>query len=462
MNILKTLRLPLSGLLLLACVAAVRGQSISLSVLHQFGSVNNDGSSPYSEVIRGADGILYGTTWGGGSNAAGTVFRMNANGGGFALLHQFKNIDDGSTPFAGVLQASDGFLYGTTYYGGTNANGTIFKVSTNGLSYSIIHQFTNSPDGANPYGALIQGGDGALYGTTRSGGSGTQGTVFKINTNGTQYTVLHSFTSFPDGTFPYGQLVQASNGMLYGTTYSGGANLLGTVFQINTNGSNYSVLRSFGGATGGFSLQCGLLLGKDGWLYGTTIVGGDAGYGTIFKMNTNGSGFAVLRNFTNSPDGANSYARLAQGNDGFLYGVTSSGGYTNTGTIFRVNTNGANYSVLYRFTGEADGEQPMAGLFTTGNGVFYGTTLMGGAAFASLGTVYRLALMPVLSLTLSNQTAPLLTLNGAAGQACQVQASSNLFDWSVLANLSLTNGSAQLLDATWTNSPARFYRALIP
>ncbi len=198
--------------------------------------------------------------------------------------------------------------------------------------------------------------------------------------------MLHSFTNFTDATLPFSRLVQGSNGMLYGTTYSGGPGIVGTVFQIDTNGLNYAVLRGFGGVHDGFSLQCGVMLGRDGWIYGTTIAGGDAGYGTVFKLNTNGSDYAILRSFTNSPDGANNYARLAQGNDGFLYGVTSSGGNTNTGTIFRLNTNGANYSVVYRFNGNGDGSDPMAGLFTTGNGVFYGTALMGGSTNAGFGT----------------------------------------------------------------------------
>jgi uncharacterized repeat protein (TIGR03803 family) len=443
----------------LGCIVEGRGQSINLSVLHQFIAGNNDGASPYSELTQGADGVLYGTTWSGGTNAAGIVFRINRDGGGFTILHHFGSAADGSTPFDGVIQAGDGFLYGTTYYGGTNSNGTIFKIDTNGSFYSVLYRFTNSPDGANSYGGLVQGLDGALYGTTYAGGSGP-GTVFKINTDGGGYSVLHSFTNFTDATQPFSRLVQGSNGLLYGTTYSGGPNILGTVFQINTNGSNYGVLHGFGGVSEGFSLECGVTLGKDGWLYGTTISGGDASYGTVFKLNTNGSVYATLRSFTNSPDGANSYARLAQGNDGFLYGVTSSGGNTNTGTIFRLNTNGANYSVLHRFNGAGDGKVPMAGMFTTGNGVFYGMTLMGGATNGGFGTIYRLAMVPVLTIDFSTPTAPLLTLNGFANQSCQVEVSSDMVHWSVLTNLSLTNGTAQVYDSN--NVPTRFYRALIP
>lgn len=459
MKILKILHLLVTGMLLLACIES-RGQAVNLAVLHRFTAGSNDGASPYSELTLGADGVLYGTTWSGGENAAGIVFRMNQDGGGFGILHYFGgSADDGSTVFDGVIQASDGFLYGTTYHGGTNNNGTIFKISTNGLFYSVLYRFTNSPDGANPYGGLVQGLDGALYGTTESGGSG-QGTVFKIKTDGGGYSVLHSFTNFTDATVPFGRLVQGSNGILYGTTYSGGPHIVGTVFQIDTNGLNYSVLHGFGGAGDGFSPECGLLVGKDGWLYGTTVAGGNKGFGTVFKLNTSGSVYAILRSFTNTPDGANSYARLAQGNDGFLYGVTSSGGNTNTGAIFRMDANGANYSVLYRFNGTGDGQVPMAGLFTTGNGVFYGTTLMGGAPIGGFGTVYRFAIVPVLAIDGATPSAPLLTLNGFANQFCQVQVSSNLIHWTALTNLFLTNGTAQVYDSN--NAPVRYYRAVIP
>ena len=463
MNALKTLRLSMAGLLAAAGISVAPAQSVTLSVLHQFTAATTDGAIPYSEVILGADGGLYGTSWAGGSKAAGVVFRMNPDGTGFTLLHQFGNAGDGSKPFDGVIQSADGFLYGTTYYGGTNSNGTIFKVSTNGLLYSVLYQFTNSPDGANPYGGVIQGQDGALYGTTQIGGSGP-GTIFKIDTNGNNYTVLHSFTNFTDATAPYGRLAQASNGMLYGTTYSGGGSSIGAIFQINTNGLNYALVHSFDGSSDGFSPECGLLVGQDGWLYGTTVSGGNSsiGYGTVFKVSTNGNGFAVLHTFTNAPDGGGAYGRVTQGGDGYLYGTTANGGGTNAGgIIFRVNTNGANYSVLHQFNGKGDGKQPFAGLFTTGNGVFYGTTEASGASPSGFGTVYRLALVPTLTLDTSYPSAPGLTFAGLANQSCQVQVSSNLINWSFLTSVTLTNGSAQISDVTATNSPVRFYRAVI-
>src|SRR5262249_45614449 len=150
----------------LFCIVTAHAQSPSETVLHQFNPAQNDGASPYSGLFLGADGALYGTTWDGGTNAQGTVFRIGKDGSGYTILHHFGAGNDGSTTFAGPVQANDGMLYGTTYNGGKNDFGTIFKLNTNGSAYSVLYSFTNAPDGANPRGPLIQGLDGALYGTT--------------------------------------------------------------------------------------------------------------------------------------------------------------------------------------------------------------------------------------------------------------------------------------------------------
>ncbi len=440
-------------------VLAGHGQQIGETVLHHFDPASNDGGSPYSGVIEGGDGMLYGTTWGGGTNAAGTVFRMSRDGASYTILHHFGSTADGSTPFASLVQANDGFLYGTTFYGGTNANGTIFKINTNGQNYSVLYRFTNSPDGANPYAGLIQGTDGMLYGTAQTGGYNL-GTVFKINPNGTGYATLHTFTNFGgDGMVPFGGLVQTTNGLLYGTTSQGGSGILGTVYALNTNGSGYTIVHNFTGFPDGASPEAGLLVGTDGWLYGTTVIGGSNGYGNIFKLNTSGTSFTNLYSFTNSPDGANSYASLAQGADGALYGTTVNGGVTNSGTIFRLRTDGTGYSVLYSFTdANGDGSAPFAGMISS-NGVFFGTTLQGGAH--GFGTVFRFALQPFIAIVVPGAGVPHLTLTGMSGQSCQLQARSNPVNWDPLTALAPTNGSAEYNDSSAPSHATRFYRALI-
>jgi uncharacterized repeat protein (TIGR03803 family) len=274
-------------------------------------------------------------------------------------------------------------------------------------------------------------------------------------------TVLHQFDpSQNDGASPYSGTVLGADGLLYGTTWDGGTNAQGTVFRMARDGGSYTVLHHFGAPREGHSLESSLLLGNDGWLYGTTVSGGTNGYGTVFKMNTSGGGYAVLRGFTNSPDGANPYGGLAQGSDGALYGVTTYGGVTNSGAIFKLNTDGSGYSVLYSFTGNnGDGANPFASMITTGNGVFYGTTLNSGTSEA-FGTVFRFSMLPNLGIGMSNAV-PVVTLTGFAGQPCQLQVSSNFINWDFLGNVSLTNGTAQFADFAGVGLPARFYRALV-
>lgn len=313
-------------LFLVLGVATSWAQSCGELVLHSFNPGVYDGASPYGSLIQGQDGALYGLTWGGGSKASGTVFRMNADATGYSVLYSFTNSPDGSAPDSGLAQGSDGVLYGTTYYGGANHAGTVFKLNTNGTGYAVLYSFTNSPDGAYPYAGLLQGRDGALYGTTYGGGASNLGTVFRINTDGSGYSRLHDFGNSPDGSTPFAGLVQGEDGMLYGTTSAGGVSLLGTVFAINTNGSGYSILHHFAGFSGdGGAPKAGVIQGADGALYGTTVMSGTAGDGTVFKVNTDGSGFMLLHSFTNSPDGSNPYGGLVQGGDGALYGTTTWG-----------------------------------------------------------------------------------------------------------------------------------------
>jgi uncharacterized repeat protein (TIGR03803 family) len=276
--------------------------------------------------------------------------------------------------------------------------------------------------------------------------------------DGSAYSILHSFTNRPDGATPFAGLVQGIDGALYGTTYAGGSNFIGTVFTINTNGSACSVLHHFLGLPyDGFSPEATLVQGTNGALYGTTVSGDTNGFGIIFKLNTNGGAYSRLYSFTNSPDGANSYASLALGGDGALYGTTDWGGRTNGGTIFKLNQDGTGYSVVYHFGGIGDGSHPFAGLTGRTAGALYGTTMSGGTN--GFGTVYRLTFVPSLGLASSGQSAQ-VTVSGFAGQSCRLQATTNLTDWLTVTNLVLTNGSSQFLDTG--GLPFRFYRIAVP
>ena len=211
---------------------------VVLTTLHSFGVFTNGANGgmpgPSAGLVQGSDGNFYGTAQYGGTNGGhGTVFKIST-GGALTRLYSFTGGNDGAGP-NGVVQGSDGNFYGTTHFGGTNGLGTVFQISTNGALTSL-YSFTGSDDGGNPSGGLVQGSDGNFYGTTGSGGANQVGTVFKISTNGA-LTSLYPFNGTDDGANPSGGLVQGSDGNFYGTTGSGGTNQVGTVFKISTNGA---------------------------------------------------------------------------------------------------------------------------------------------------------------------------------------------------------------------------------
>ena len=310
------------------------------TALHSFTGANGDGSTPHGALLLASDGMLYGTTADGGTN--GTVFKLNTDGTGFTVLHYFPgSFGAGDNPLAGLIQDKNGMLYGTTIWGGAGLSGTVFKLNTNGTDYAVLRVFGRSiGDGVAPVAGLLQGNDGMLYGTTQTtvGSTNTDGLVFKLDTNGVVYTVLHRFMGGPaEGSRPYSApLIQDHDGVLYGTTQYGGAAGAGTIFKLNPDGTGFTVLRSFGGADGG-NVPAGLIQATDGALYGTTEKGGAAGAGTAFRTGTDGAGYTVLYNFgQQNGHGRTPLVGLTQGADGALYGTTLYGGTTGAGTLFRL------------------------------------------------------------------------------------------------------------------------------
>jgi uncharacterized repeat protein (TIGR03803 family) len=289
-----------------------------------------------------------------------------------------------------ILQASDGALYGTTSSGGSNALGTVFRVYTNGSAMTVLHHFS-AAEGANPLGGLIEGVDGALYGTTSSGSDPIAGVVFKLNKDGSAFGVLHTFISTNDGgAYPQGRLVQDPRlGIIYGTTSSGGTNYNGTVFRLNPDGSGYQELKSFGETVNDpTDPATGLVQGTDGALYGTTYSGGAREDGALFKLNLDGSGFSVLMSFNRSGDDGISPGGLTrEPQSETFFGVTYTGGISNLGTIFKINSDGNGYGIIHNFNGTTDGSNPNP-LLVASDGGLYGTTVFGGR-FGS-GTVFKL------------------------------------------------------------------------
>jgi uncharacterized repeat protein (TIGR03803 family) len=358
-------------------------------VIYSFGKLQGDGANPFAGLIQ-VNGTLYGTTQNGGKSSQGTVFKTTTSGKE-TVLKRFDS-SDGSNPSAGLTEV-DGTLYGTLTKGGPNDNGAVFAITSG--KERLLHSFGGS-DGAAPNANLVNIG-GILYGTTRSGGKNSIGTVFAITTSGKE-TLLYSFKgSSGDGHDPEAGLINV-NGMLYGTTIAGGSNGEGTVFSITTSGKE-SVLYSFAGSSSDGHHPVGGLVNVGGTLYGTTTLGGgtgcgyNGGCGTVFKITTSGME-TVLYKFKGGSDGDQPQAALLNLN-GTLYGTTENGGGTpNYGTVFAVSSSSGKEKVLHHFAGDPDGKNPVAALIDV-KGALYGTTSYGGAyecTGAGCGVVFYLLL----------------------------------------------------------------------
>ncbi len=423
-------------LLLVDIGSVVMAQAQTLTTLHSFTGI--DGFGPSGLIL--SQGILYGTTVSGGVGTNGTVFKLNVDGTGFTNLHLFAGGADGFAPVCSLV-LSGNILYGTCAGGGSEFNGTVFALNSDGTGFTVLHSFTNG-DGANPHAGLILQGD-RLYGTTLLGGAGGVGTVFRLNTDGSAFTNLHSFTS--DGPYPVAPLVSFSN-TLYGTTeglITGGNPVFdepGTIFSVKSDGSGFTTLQTNRHPKAGL-----ILLGNA--LYGTTaesLYVGD--FGSVFKINTDGTGLSVLHNFTSTiswpqvnGDGTDPEAGLIL-SGGTLYGTCASGGSSGSGTIFAINTDGTGFVNLYSFSHGlppgsygSDGGVPLGSLVLSGN-TLYGTAVHGGSA--GDGTVFSLSLTPQLNIDHSSSNIVLSWPTNYAG-----------FDYSGFTLQSATS----LASPVWTN-----------
>jgi uncharacterized repeat protein (TIGR03803 family) len=372
------------------------------TVLYTF-TGGTDGAVPYgASLIRDREGNLYSTTNGGGNDSScsagdppgcGVVFTLDG-AGTETVLYTFTGGTDGAIPFAGLIRDAKGNLYGTTSSGGSGIlpAGTVFKLDNTG-QLTVLHSFcsaANCADGNTPYAGVIRHA-GNLYGTTLGGGEfcmeyGGCGVVFRVDRTGNE-TVLYNFCpngwgKCTDGAFPQAGLIRDAAGNLYGTTSGGGAHGVGTVFKLCPTGAE-TVLYSFAGGADGANPFAGLIRDEAGNLYGTTTGGGPSGQGTVFKVDPAGSE-TVLYSFTGGTDGGYPEAGLIRDEKGNLYGTTFFGGLDSPfcsyfcGVVFKVDTTGLE-TVLYSFTGGADGLNPGAGLMLGKGGELYGTTAYGGA-----------------------------------------------------------------------------------
>jgi len=297
-----------------------------------------DGANPIGALVRDASGNLYGTTNAGGANGVGAVFELS-KGGTETVLHSFaRNGIDGWGPWATLLRDKNGNLYGTAEYGGANGGGTVFELTPEGTETLLYSFGANATDGYFPNPELVRDANGNFYGTTYAGGVNGVGTVFKLTATGTE-TVLHSFANNGlDGYQPGAGVVRDGQGNVYGTTINGGPNGQGAVFRLSAKGVE-TVLLSFNGFDG-VHPYAALVRDKKGNLYGTAAGGGlDGleGYGSVFELVDGGVDENVLHIFAGGTDGGYPYrAALVLDSNGNLYGTTIYGGANLSGTIYKV------------------------------------------------------------------------------------------------------------------------------
>ena len=365
----------------LLCVATVAiSPAQTFRALHTF--TGNDGANPYVGLVQGTDGYLYGTTIDGGVNGGGNVFKM-ARSGKLTPLYDFcsqDNCTDGQYPVTVLLEGADGNFYGTTQSGGTNGGaGTVFKITPSG-TLTTLYSFAG-PDGAGPYGTLVLATNGNFYGTTNGGGAVNAGTVFTMTPSGA-LTTLYTFCSkskCSDGQYPVGPLIQGPDGNINGTTHAGGnyaacnVDGCGTIFKITPAGK-LTTLHAFDATDGDYPYG-GVIAGPNSLFYGTTGSGGANNDGTIFTIDSKGH-FNTLYNFS-GPDGAEPYAILL-GSDGNFYGTTLYGGTgVYFGSVFEITPAGT-LTTLHSFA-RSHGKNPYSGLVQDTDGTFYGTAYFGGA-----------------------------------------------------------------------------------
>jgi uncharacterized repeat protein (TIGR03803 family) len=463
---MKTLRLVLVAVALAMTSGAAKADT--LTNLYNFGGA--DGANPFAGLIQGTDGKFYGTTYSGGTNGGfGTMFRFSS-AGALSTLYSFSMVS-GPKPLPGVLtQGSDGNFYGTTEAGGTNFNGTIFSVTSAG-TLSTLYQFGGT-NGTRPMAGLVQGNDGGFYGTTFAGGTDTNcaggcGTVFKISSAGT-LTTLYRFGGGSDGGQPQARLIQGSDGEFYGTTTSGGTNLQGTVFKMTSAGT-LTTLYQFGGVNGS-GPTAGLVQGTDGLFYGTTHTGGTTTNGTVFKITSAGT-FTSLYSFTGGTNGSAPDSELVLGSDGNFYGTTinSNNVAVGPGTVYRISAAGA-FTKLYTFGGGADGSIPSK-LVQGVDGNFYGTTFSGGTNVSfPYGIVFELLvpLSPPPNQINAFQAGANLIFGvpSVEGETYQLQYRDSLTsgNWSNVTSACVSNslgGPFALTNVAGTLPPQQFYRFAI-
>ena len=381
----------------LASLAAVHAPAATFQTLYSF-TGGADGAAPFGRMVFNAKtGMLYGTTVSGGSGG-GTVFQFNPTTQVLTTIYSFTLGGlTGSNPQTPLILSKKGFLFGVTTAGGGLGNcaygcGTIFKLDPATRVLTTLYSFSGQADGGTPEGRpVFDATQSTLYGTTVQGGDFVDcttgcGTIYKLVLAGKVFSTLHAFRSIPDdGADSTAGMVADSSGIFYGTASSGGPYGSGIVFKLDPVTATYTVLHGFDYNVDGNGLDSELLL-KNGLLYGTTRSGGPtpAGYGTIFSMDPASGATTTLYSFTDGKDGIFPAGGLVSGPKGLLYGTAAQGTTSGAGALFLLKPSNNKFVVEYDFTGGADGALPETGLVAGPGGVLYGVTSSGN------GTIFKL------------------------------------------------------------------------
>jgi uncharacterized repeat protein (TIGR03803 family) len=365
--------------------------SATLSTLVPFDNVS--GGNPMGALVMDGAGNLYGTTDAGGVAGKGTVFEVAAGSNAATTLATFDG-SNGANPSAGLAADAAGNLYGTTAFGGSTNNGTVFEIAAGSHALNTLVDF-NFNNGSRPLAGLYVDGAGNLFGATNLGGLSHQGTVFELDAATHTLTTLYAFDGGANGANPYGRLIADASGNLYGTTAYGGriggtSSNQGTVFEIDAATHTLTTLVTFDDNAGYSHPQAGLLLDGSGNLIGTTrgqTTGAVQDYGTVFSVAAGTHALSTIGSF-NLSNGGLPYGDLIADAAGNLFGTTQIGGANNEGTVFEIDAATHTLTTIASFDGATTGGHPQAGLIADANGNLFGTTESGGAN--GVGTVFEI------------------------------------------------------------------------
>lgn len=395
-----------------------------------------NGYSPETELALDGLGYLWTTARFNGANFHGTVFKIQIATGNVTKVVDFSGPTGpapGSEPIAGLARDASGFMWGTTPAGGSDDVGTLFKINAGTGEFTSVRHFTPelaADRGHIPRATLTADGTGQLWGTTREGGTSDNGTLFRVDPSDGSYVTFAQFTGAADAVSPYapiGGLTSDAAGFLWGTTFYGGPENRGVIYKVHPATGVVAMVRSFTGRAGvtrGSHPECKLLDAGTGWFWGTTVAGGAADFGTVFKVNVTTGEFASVAEFAgpgvgSAPNrGSYPQAELVSDGAGSLWGTTAAAGTGGRGTVFKVDASTGTLSTIIDFSGP-NGAQPVAGLRPDGAGFVWGTTLFGGNNLngSGGGTVFKIQIATGSFTTVASFTGPDGPLVGLAPRA---------------------------------------------